>query len=393
MSAPHPCVVTRLARKKPVSPSKLAVFSTCPLRYLLETERPDALSLPAGPHALRGTAVHMVIEECGEQAANGQTIKEKIFNLVSALVQQRGGLDLTKLVFDTYGIEGLFTKEQVIKSVQFVNRVARIHGQYLSHHSARGTVLTQKQVYPQLGPEKWFEDRVLDLAGKVDLTYLTNDGTVRVVDFKTGRVRDDSQKPIEGYVLQLAAYGLLLEKAFCAPAIHLELMGPADSWDAPLDDQLRAMAKSVLCQLKRLLPLNQEVHTVEMATPGAHCHSCSYRPSCQKYSGKLWAGGRECEVAAPVDIAGRVLEVFNFGDVMTLRVETSRGITCSISGIPLRLYQSINVGSKITAYSLGSFEVAGRSSIPANFFMLRPDSPRSSAFSSLLVRELTNSIS
>ena len=51
-----------LKRTKPIPPSKIGVFSSCKLRYLLETEGNAANRLPAGPPANIGIAVHESIE-------------------------------------------------------------------------------------------------------------------------------------------------------------------------------------------------------------------------------------------------------------------------------------------------------------------------------------------
>lgn len=375
-----------LARSKPVVPSMLGMYEKCPLRYLLETERPPTPRLPIGPIGLRGTAVHYAIEKfSGKPVPPVHQLLQTIVEKIEQLVQEKSTSTLMKLAYKLHGMNGLLSRSQLIDVCRYANQVAVKHHPYYQTQSG-GKKETYSEAHIKLGPERWFEDSTLDMAGKIDLVYRDISGSIHVEDFKTGNVTDDTGALKDEFLLQIAAYGVLVKRATQAESVILELSGPASSWSAQLDETLQSRVTALVKDIRDSLPKGTSMSVRMLASPGPHCGSCSYRPSCLVYLDALTDHSQEVDKSflTPFDFVGLATSVEVNNGLASIRAVTSSGHTIYVSGVPWSAYPNLKAGARIFAFGLGILDVHGRSIRPANFFMFRIDEPRESAFEAMM---------
>lgn len=376
-------------RTKPVSPSKLGVFSLCPLRYILETEDAVAGKIPYGLRTLRGTAAHRVIEKLSEWPHPlSEDLLEAFCSAVAQAVTRRDANPMIRLAFEQLGVNALFPMGELASTCQFIRKIL---ARYVHREGAGGPKASHYKSGCSFafGRERKLVSAMLDMEGRVDLMYKDSAGTVHVCDFKTGNVLDANGRPKSDYLLQISAYGLLAKETLGLNEAALELAGPSSSWHGMLSGTHETMARQAIAYLQARLPKLKTVHSESLAVPGSWCASCTVRPTCPTYTQVLEGGPAAADILSPVDIAGTVTELFGTGEFLRLRILTHSGRRVSISGIPASIYPGLSKGINICGFSLGSYDMLARAAFPANFYLFRPDAPKASAFSSLLSTKLS----
>jgi len=383
LSAPGQGLLVR--RTKPVSPSKLGVFSLCPLRYVLETENTGAGRTPGGLMALRGTAAHRVIEGlAGRPHTSPQELRQAFCGAVAQTIARRDTNSLIRLVFQQLGMNALFPAGQQASTCQFIRKVLERQAPGAAAGNRQRTALAGRVRPFAFGSERKLASAALDMAGSVDLVYKDSSGTVHVCDFKTGNVLEADGQPKHAYLLQISAYGLLAKDMLGLQEVALELAGPASRWQEILGGRLETMARQAIATLQARLPKLQPVQGESLAAPGSWCESCPVRPSCPVYMRALEDGSAAEGMLSPFDVAGTVTDIVSAGEFLRLRILTHSGKRVSLSGVPSSIYPGLAQGIKILGFSLGSYDVLARTAFPANFYIFRPDDPGASAFSSWL---------
>ncbi|HJV86602.1 MAG TPA: PD-(D/E)XK nuclease family protein [Noviherbaspirillum sp.] len=373
-----------LKRTRPISPSKLSTFTTCPLRYLLETERPPKGGLSSNPIALRGTITHGLIEQStGKPLPKAQELLEQFHALLAAAVTKKDANPLLKLAFERAGHAGVLSVPQVVSACSFVMKILKAHPQGLP---AVGTGTAGQGSASPIGPERKFEDSSLDLGGYIDLTYADDVGNVHIVDYKTGSVLGEDGGPRAEYLLQMGAYGILVKKVLGPPKVFLELAGASSSWQGELDAGLEATALQLVNRLRCQLPRGEVVDADHLSKQGVHCQGCGFRPSCRAYLDCLQHAPTSDQRLSPKDVAGEIIEVSPMGALISLRLRTTKGHIVSIGGVPAHLLQDATPGTLVAAYGLGHFDDLTRAKFAANFFIFREDNPAASAFEATLKR-------
>src|SRR5262249_28898811 len=149
------------------SPSKLATFQACPLRYLLETENLRFDALKPHPATLLGTAVHEVAEAL---LSTRQNEAASLIGAVEAsfarLANDRARASpMVRWVLERCGIPGLVSRRQLVEQAAFakrlVDRFAPAQERGGDHRIVRSTI--------PIGSERWLASEDLGMAGKVDL--------------------------------------------------------------------------------------------------------------------------------------------------------------------------------------------------------------------------------
>ena len=380
-------VLDVVSRTKPFSPSKISVINLCPLRYLLETEGYPSVSPPSSIYALTGTAIHKIIEDnLSNPSISGADIKKQFLDAIDRLALNNKRAPLICWVYEKFGLGGTLTSEKVITSVQQVKRLLDKYGKDKSLERSDTKLPSQKYEFSSLGSEKWFEVTKLELAGKIDLSYLDDEGVIHVIDFKSGKVIDDEGLPKEEYILQIGVYGLMVEDSTSHSNLLLELIGSHTSWSGLLDEPLRGRVVDLITHAKNILPLGKEIDAYEISMTGEHCLSCRSRFACGKYVSALKdrAYGEESTICSPSDVIGVVKKTSTRGDLIDLIVSPVGGITCSIMGLPQTLYPEFKEGDLIAGYFLGILDIENRCNFPANFYVIRDESPRKSSFESMV---------
>lgn len=388
LAAPGQGLLVR--RTKPVSPSKLGVFSLCPLRYVLETENDGTGRLPYGLKALRGTAAHRVIEQLSERPHQTfQELREAFCSAVAQAVARQDTNSLIRFAFQQLGVNALFPAGEQASTCQFIRKVL---ARYVPGEAAaarpKDSPYSPRRAFA-FGRERKLVSAALDMEGWVDLVYKDSAGTVHVCDFKTGNVLDASGEPKLAFLLQISCYGLLAKEMLGLDEAVLELVGPASGWHGMLSGPHEIMARQAIAALQVSLPKLETVQGESLATPGSWCASCSVRPTCPAYIHALEGSLAAENILSPVDVAGTVTEILATAEFLRLRILTHSGKRVSLSGIPASIYPGLSRGMRIYGYSLGSYDVLARAAFPANFYLFRPDNPKGSAFSSLLTTELS----
>lgn len=357
----------------------------CPLRYIFETEGTRAERTPSGLMALRGIAAHRVIEEFANRPfPDIRELRQAFYGVAAQAAEAQDANPLIRTAFQHSGLSGLFSAEQLASACQFI-RKALVRRQEAATAPGGPTAALAQPVRPSVfGAERKLSCPALDMEGRADLIYRDSGGAVHVADFKTGNVLADGGQPKPGYLLQIAAYGVLVKEMLGTDEIALELAGPASGWCGTLSGELEAMVREAVADLRARLPKLQPLQAGGLAAPGAWCQSCASRPSCPAYMQALEDGPAKQEFLSPFDVAGRVTDCAEADGFTRLRVRTQGGKHISLSGIPSALYPWLKPGMNIQGFSLGSFDVLSRAAFPANFFVFRPDNPKASAFSSLL---------
>jgi hypothetical protein len=380
-------VLDKVARTKPFSPSKISIINSCPLRYLLETESYHSVSPPSNIYALTGTAIHKIIEDnLSNPSISGAEIKKQFLGVLDRLAINNKRAPLICWVYEKFGLGGTLANERVISSVQQIKRLLDKYGKDKSLERPDTKLPSQKYEFSSLGAEKWFELAKFELAGKIDLSYLDDEGVIHVVDFKSGKVIDDEGLPKEEYLLQIGVYGLMVEDSTSHPNLLLELIGSHTSWSGCLDESLRGRVVDLITYAKNNLPLNKEINASEISITGDHCLSCRSRFACGKYVNALnkRVHGEESSICSPCDVTGVVKKTSTRGDLIDLIVSPIGGITCSIMGLPRSLYPEFKEGDLIAGYFLGVLDIENRCNFPANFYVFRDEAPRMSSFESMV---------
>ncbi len=378
--------LSNITRSKPFVPSKLSVYLKCPLRYLLETEIASKTCLPLGPRTVRGIAIHEVIARFhGKEMVAGQMIMDELVSQIARLIDAGKATEpLMYLTYMQHGIDGILSMEQLITACQLVRIVMhRRAGRGGASHT--GGIGMTANATRNFGAEIPLEIPALDLAGRVDRLSREPDGTIFVTEFKSGRAFEKDGTPILAALMQLGAYGLMAKEKYQPNSVVLELIASGHHWSSPMDLGIEELVRESIKAMAKKIPRNMPLDTLALASIGQHCSTCCYRPSCPQYkdvlNGSVGAGLDDLSR----DIAGTILNTESDGSYQTVRVKKRSGISARISGIPVALYPRFSTGSMFIAYSLGIYDIKAKTSEPTNFFMIRPDAPRLSAFESVLL--------
>ncbi len=380
-------VLDRVTRTKPFSPSKISLINSCPLRYLLETESHPSISRPSNIYALTGTAIHKVIEDnLSNPSVSGVEIKKQFIGALDSLALNNKRGPLICWVYEKFGLSGIITGERVISYVQQIKRLLDKYGKDKSLERSGTNLPIHKDEFSKLGSEKWFELAKLEVAGKIDLTYLDDEGVIHVVDFKSGNVIDDEGLPKEEYLLQIGVYGLMVEDSTSHSNLQLELVGSHTGWSGGLDESLRGRVVDLITYAKNILPLNKEIDASKISITGHHCLSCKSRFACGEYVDALQERVYEDEnsICSSCDVMGVVKNISTRGELVDLLVSPLGGITCSIMGLPRTLYPEFKEGDLIAGYFLGILDSENRCNFPVNFYVFRDEAPRLSSFDSMI---------
>jgi len=174
-----------------LSPSRAADFKQCPLLFRFRTI--DKLDGPPSPAAARGTLVHEVLEHLFELPAAERTPEAALALLQprwASLVEERPELATMIEDDETLTEDGWFTAAGTLVERWFT--------------------LENPQFLEPAERELYVETEVdgLTLRGYVDRLDIAPDGSMRVVDYKTGR---SPREAFEGKALfQMKFYALVL---------------------------------------------------------------------------------------------------------------------------------------------------------------------------------------
>jgi putative RecB family exonuclease len=152
-----------------LSPSRAGDFMTCPLLYRFRTI--DRLPEPFSPDAVRGTVVHKVLEDLFDLPAAQRTPEQARDMLVPAWDEL---LEVEPSIAEMFGAEGPAVGDWLASCRTVLDR-------YFALEDPRRLEPAERELYV----ESLTESKLL-LRGFVDRVDVAPDGSIRVVDYKTG---------------------------------------------------------------------------------------------------------------------------------------------------------------------------------------------------------------
>jgi hypothetical protein len=370
-------------RTKPLNPSKLGIFLGCHLRYLYETERPATLVVGENPSALIGTATHSAAVLIRSRLPISQTESLWIFEqcigrLLAHADQPR---QLIGWMLRKFGKNSLIPRAKFMSQVGFAWALAQRHPPLRTSDAFAVPLQTVKI---PVGLERRLASAKLDMAGRADEIYWMSVGHIRIVDFKTGSIREGDGCPKRNHVLQLAAYGLAVREIDPNVAITLELRGNSDRWIGTLDEPTANDARQLLAELKRVLPRGEAISVAGLSCIGAHCGQCAYRPSCPSYREHLERESMIDHGYNGFDISGSLITLTEENDFHAIRLLLAKGFPVRISSIPAILLPKVahTLGAKVACFGIRSLGSSRLGALSQNFSVVDIQQPRNSAFQS-----------
>lgn len=377
-------IKNHVSRTQPIRPSKIGLFYNCPLRYVFETERHEFSGLPPGPQVYLGIAFHGAIEKFwGEPSIRGIDIREWIRAEFGKLIlaEENG---LCRWLYLRDGIDGLI----IPSLVSDVSRLAQQQVSASGYGKFKGSSINNKKPQSIFGVERLLISEVLDLAGRADLIEKRDDG-VSVVDFKLGLKLNESGEPRTEYLLQLAAYALIVKEQLGNLDLSLELRSPKRSTRHPFDAVLEANVLQTIKKMHLTLPRLKAIDQSEIAQKGDHCLSCGYRSNCSNYLTRLSTSQAVGDdFVSPLDVHGKVISISQEDGMKSVLLSAKpdqRRVL--ISGIPNSVIgDHLKQGDDLLALSLRTPEVRSKGNYIANFHLFDCTNPRQSAFSCKILR-------
>lgn len=373
-----------IARTRPALPSKLGVFVACPLRYLLESERYTLQCIPLHPKTILGSAVHQLVNALKNREVGTSTamIEQLENTFISAISSTQKVGSLSEWILKRHGASGLVSRHTLLEQIRYANSLTTPNVK--KERNLPNNPEERKNCIP-VGREQPLISTLFNMKGRADLIYQIAPDLLRIVDFKTGKVTDAPNQPKDHYLLQVAAYGMMVKE--WAPGVHveLELAGISDNWAGFLDASLHERIAKILIKLNNTLPLNVSLYPQALAQSGKHCTTCISRCSCSVYREKLQQYSQQQRfdmIHFGYDFSGRLINFEENDDLITLRIQLDNGFTVKVFRIPTPLFPESEriVGRYLFMYGANRLGRGVEGKFPRNFYVIDTQNPNRSAF-------------
>ena len=248
-----------------LSPSKVGAFTTCPLAFRFSAI--DRMPEPATRHTVLGTLVHRALEGLFWHHPAGQRSRAAACNeLARSWATVADDPETTALRLDSSEVDELLTEATGLLDRYFT--------------------LEQPDAVRDIGTEIVLEADVGDvrLRGIVDRLDIEPDGSLTVVDYKTGRVPAPASEQARLGGVQI--YALLCQQVLGRRPSRVRLLylrGPVSIEAVPTDQGLSGVQRrtaalwtaiSRACQTEDFRP-----------RPSPLCGWCHFRPMCPAHGG------------------------------------------------------------------------------------------------------------
>ena len=248
-----------------LSPSRAADFRTCALMYRLRTI--DRLPEEPSPDAVRGTVVHKVLEDLFDLPAADRTPEQ-----AESMVQQAW-----EFVLDAEPEAALmFTGDGPDIAVWLASCRESLRG-YFALEDPRLLEPAERELYV----EALLDSRLL-LRGFVDRVDIAADGSVRVVDYKTGR---SPGVGFEGKALfQMRFYALVIwrTRGVIPALLQLVYLGDGQLVSYRPDEQDLLATERLVEALWRAIETARATGDWQ-PSPGFACRWCSFQAHCPAF--------------------------------------------------------------------------------------------------------------
>ncbi len=252
-----------------LSPSRAGDFRTCPLQYRLRTI--DRLPEQPSPAAVRGTVVHKVLQDLFDLPAAERT-PERAEEMVAGAWQfvVDAEPELATMFGFTPAGEGLDVTDWLASCREVLRG-------YFDLEDPRRLEPAEREVYV----EALLASKLL-LRGFVDRIDVAPDGSVRVVDYKTGRSPGVGHESKALFQLRFYALVLWRTRGVLPTVLQLIYLGDGQVISYRPDEQdLRATERLVEALWQAI---DQARSTGEwLPSPGFACARCSFQHLCPAF--------------------------------------------------------------------------------------------------------------
>jgi RecB family exonuclease len=305
------------------SPSMLGSTDPCRLRVLgTASVNRDAVQLMlSSPEAALGTIVHKALERLNRHGTNG---------VVSFFEEC---MDATAPASATYArlreavpAPRIDTARQLVtqKCAEYETRP------HVTHIEGKGL--------KAFGAEVSLSSDELRLSGRPDVLRHSADGTVEIIDYKSGTtLTPDGEVRVE-YALQLQAYALMLyERDGDVPVRLIVDNGRQEIVDSSAG--ALASAREHIDTFTSMFRSDASMPTTDLANPGSECKHCGIRSSCPTYRSVApsWWRDVPAEVApVPQDTWGSIVRVTEATESATVDIKDAAGRAVRINALDSR---------------------------------------------------------
>lgn len=251
-----------------LSPSRAGDFMTCPLLYRFRTI--DRLPEPFSPDAVRGTVIHKVLEDLFDLPATDRT-PERADNMLEpaweALVEQEPTL------------HEMFEGAEGREITSWLAACREVLARYFTLEDPRRLEPAERELYV----ETLLESKLL-LRGFVDRLDVAPDGSIRVVDYKSG---SSPSEMFEGRALfQMKFYALVIwrTRGIVPAMLQLVYLGNGEILRyVPDEADLRATERKVEAVWHAIRRAEESGDW--RPSPSRLCSWCAHQAICPAYGG------------------------------------------------------------------------------------------------------------
>lgn len=251
-----------------LSPSRAGDFLTCPLLYRFRSV--DRLPEPFSPDAVRGTVIHKVLEDLFDLPAADRTparADEMLEPAWEALVEQEPTL------------HEMFEGAEGPEVTSWLAACRKVLARYFTLEDPRRLEPAERELYV----ETLLESKLL-LRGFVDRLDVAADGSIRVVDYKSG---SSPSEMFEGRALfQMKFYALVIwrTRGVVPAMLQLVYLGNGEILRYVPDEA------DLLATQRKVEAVWQAIRRAEESgdwrpSPGRLCSWCAHQAICPAYGG------------------------------------------------------------------------------------------------------------
>ena len=252
-----------------LSPSRAGDFMSCPLLYRFRTI--DRLPEPFSPDAVRGTVIHKVLED--------------LFDLPAAERTPDQAADMLEPAWDAPGRAGADARARC--SEPRTGRRSRPGSPTAARCSTRYFSLEDPQRLEPAERELYVEallDSKLLLRGFVDRIDVAPDGSIRVVDYKTGNAPDEMFEAKALFQMKFYALVIWKTRGIVPAMLQLVYLGNAQILRYVPDE------RDLLATQRKVEAVWQAIRLAEETgdwrpNPGRLCSWCAHQAICPAWGG------------------------------------------------------------------------------------------------------------
>jgi superfamily I DNA/RNA helicase/RecB family exonuclease len=257
----------RAMDKMNLSASRIQTYETCPLRFKMEAD----WNLPSQPAPAMqfGNAVHTALKGYYDAVLAGRKLtREQFLNVFEE--------QLSNSAFDDAHQKELYRAQGREQLGEFYD-------------------LRNSEATPQvLSTEKVFELMVdgVKVAGRIDRTDRQADGTIGIVDYKTGAAKDQDEADES---LQLSIYAMAAEQMWGQIPARLAFYNLETNATA----ETQRTAEELTATKHRIVEVAASIRDGRFdPKPGQHCMFCGFRELCPKQEEPIWHVGAGMQAKA-----------------------------------------------------------------------------------------------